>query len=120
MKGTGRIVRGLSGESEAHYSIGVWRTSEGPTFGHGEIAGTSEELVGLPRWPLPLILADGRRIDVTVVKERTGRNAVEVYVAHTDALTSHCRRSLALLISAALVRTELAGPPKPVPRQPRP
>lgn len=81
MKGTGRIVRGLSGESEAHYSIGVWRTSEGPTFGHGEIAGTSEELVGLPRWPLPLILADGRRIDVTVVKERTGRNAVEVYVA---------------------------------------
>ena len=84
MKGTGRIVRGLSGESEAHYSISVWRTSEGATFGHGEIAGTSEELVGLPRWPLPLILADGRRIDVTVVSERTGRNAAEVYVTHTE------------------------------------
>ena len=82
MKGTGRIVRGLSGESEAHYSINVWRTPEGATFGHGEIVGMSEKLGGLPRRPLSLILADGRTIDVTVVSERNGRKAAEIYVTH--------------------------------------
>ena len=67
MKGSGISFGGLSAESEAHYSINVWRTPEGATFGHGEIVGMSPRgLAGFLTGRFSLILADGRTIDVTV------------------------------------------------------
>jgi hypothetical protein len=84
MNGEGWLQVGSAAPKPVRYLIGVWRDPEGIVFGAGHISTAVETMcrAALQRGPIPLLLGDGRSINVIVTDRGAGNDWGEIYVVN--------------------------------------
>ena len=88
MFGTGWLQVGRPDASEAQFVIGIWREADGRLSGRGQIAGDVHTIRRAETAPgsVPLVLSDGRAVDVTISQRRAGNDWADIDILQPEAL----------------------------------
>ena len=88
--GTGWLEVGQPQTCETQFVIGVCRDANGTLVSGGRIAGDGGAIgrAGMAPGSVPLLLPDGRSVDVTISQHGVGKDRADIHVQQPDALVT--------------------------------